>query len=246
MAEELLASRRKRNDQIRNHMEYKGINISDHHINKIRLNSMSHSYGVNPTWDNKKVSIRDNELSAKAEKELLEDTLRTKRELRSTMASNGMLKFNKVTAFATTDVEENPPTTQGTTIQQIAQNSYRKLKEQQARDAEVNIQINRLTAHQIHNTTKESSIGNETFNEMINCNVDGYIESHKDHLEKGHKIMYCTNEYQQIVNRRKGIQLCEDTAYSENDDRTVTSVLNFEKDTVDKPIDLSKQKKYIN
>jgi hypothetical protein len=235
MSEELLARRRVKVEQITNHVKKHGMPSSDRDINKIRLNAASHAIGVNPVWSNKTVSIKDNDLSAEAEKSLIQDMEKAKSDLKRTIHSNGLHRFNtRGIIINSVDEEENvdPPNTSNLSLKEHVQTTYQRHKLKQQQIEEDNRIVNRHVAYHIHNTTPESQINNETFKKMIDSTDYVHITSQREYLLEKHEDMYRSQEYQDIIKRRKNISLCKgtDKQLSENETNVLSDIIEDNKD----------------
>lgn len=234
MAEELFARRRSKVEQITNHVKKHGMPSSDRDINKIRLNAASHAIGANPTWSNKTVSIKDNELSAESERALINDMTETKNKLKETIYSNNLHRFNTRGIIVNLDSEPDAEqqSTSNLSLKEHAQTSYQQYKLKQQQIEEDNKIVNRHVAHHIHNTTQETPINTETFKKMIDSTEHVRIDSQRDYLLQQHENMYQSSEYQDIIKRRKNISLCRgtDKQLSENETAVLSSIIESDKD----------------
>lgn len=230
MSEELFARRRAKINQITEHMKKNDKVVTDAEINRIRLNAVSHAIGASPVWSNKTVSIKDNELSAEAEKSLLEEMNKAKNDLKTTMYSTGIHRFNTrgIIINDMQDEKEEQNTSDNLSVSEHAKSSYQQYKLSKQQMEEDNKIVNRHVAYHIHNTTEENQIGNETFKKMIDSTEHIRIDSQKDYLLEQHEQMYKTKEYQDIVKRRKNISMCKgtDKSLSENETNILCSILD--------------------
>jgi len=234
MAEYLLAKRRQQEKQIKDIWDSKGVVYNDRMVNRGRLNLLSHELGIKPTWNTLSAKLKDNDLSKKDEKELLEDIANTKKELKDTMTKHNLLRFDKTVVILESE-QDRPPSPEVElrgTVQEVAMMRKKQNEEKQARQSEDNKVTNRFIAHQIINTARETPVQNEVFKEMLNCDAGRIIESQKDYLEEGHKDMYRSDEYQKIVRRRKNIKLCKDSTkqLSESERKAAETMIELDKD----------------
>lgn len=229
MAELLFAQRKARTKQIRDHLISKGMDASDRKVNEIRLNATGHASGINPVWAPKSITLKDNDLSAEAEKELVDTLKKNDSELRRTMTVNGMMRFTSETDFMRVDEPVVEKLT-NTNVMQLARDNYRRLQEQQQMEAEGNRKINRLVANHMFNIAKETPISKQTCDEMNNSDVDIKIGSQREYLQQGHGQMYQSSEYQEVLKRRKDIKLCEEDegVLSESAKKTAENLLKFD------------------
>jgi len=238
MSEELFARRRSKVEQITNHVKKHGMPSSDRDINKIRLNAASHAVGANPVWSNKTVSIKDNDLSAEAEKSLIQDMEKAKNDLKRTIHSNNLHRFNtRGIIINSVDEEENvdQPKTSNLSLEEHVKTSYQQHKLKQQQIEEDNRMVNKHVAYHIHNTTPESQISTETFKKMIDSTDHIHIDSQREYLLKQHEGMYRTQEYQDIIRRRKNISLCKgtDKQLSESETNVLSSIIEDNKEPID-------------
>jgi hypothetical protein len=234
MAEELFARRRSRVNQITEHVKKHNMPSSDRDVNRIRLNAVSHELGVNPAWS-KMVAMKDNELSVEAEKKLVDEMKKTKDDLKKTIQSNGLHRFNTRGIIINSIDEEkvdDQPNTSNLGLKEHAQTSYQQHKIKQQIIEEENKMVNRHVAHHIHNTTQENPIGTETFRKMIDSTEHVRIDSQKEYLLRQHESMYQSKEYQDVIKRRKNISLCKgvDKNLSENETVALSSIIELNKD----------------
>ncbi len=237
MAEYLLVKRRQQEKQIKDIWDSKGVKYNDKMINRGRLNLLSHELGIKPTWSTLSATLKDNDLSKKDEKELLEDISKTRKELKTTMEKNNLLRFDKTVVVLESE-HDRPPSPEVElrgTVQEVAMMRKKQNEEKQMRQSEDNKVTNRFIAHQIINTAKETPTCNEVFKEMLDSDVGSIIESQRDYLEEGHKDMYRSDEYQKIIRRRKNIKLCKDSTkeLSESERKAAETMIELDKDELE-------------
>lgn len=226
MADELLRRRKQINNDIEKRLKSEKRNYTDRDIEKIRLKYANDCIG--PTqWTRYTTAIETNDLTPAQQSTLKRDITSTKVELKKTIDESGNSKIARkpgqgkypviLAAADDDDLPKNMQIDKNMPLAKQAQLNYQYRVMQQRQAAADNRLFNKYISHHIHGTTTESRLQEETFNEMCESSVDGRIESQQDYLREGHAKLHESNEYQQIIARRKNIVLCKDTEGSLND-----------------------------